>query len=48
MMTLSMRELPNVTIVGDTTVVDWATIGVEIQNGWQIHLQEINMGVDAS
>jgi hypothetical protein len=37
-LTLSMRELPNVTIVGDTTGGGLGLpIGVELPNGWQVH-----------
>jgi len=38
MFALSMRELPNVTIVGDTTGGGLGLpLGVELPNGWQVH-----------
>jgi len=50
MLTLSMRELPNVTVVGDTTGGGLGLpIGVELPNGWQVHFAGNQMlGVDGS
>lgn len=50
MLTLSMRELPNVTVVGDTTGGGLGLpIGVELPNGWQIHFAGNQiLGVDGS